>query len=102
MLLVSARRSAYARHERVGKLFTSICLYEIVVWGLYALVWGLADENQLLSVDVEIILFAMVRVKRRRKPDSSLMFWQRECLADGYWWSIIGFRSVMFQLLDGG
>jgi bacteriorhodopsin len=60
LLLISARRSAFKRHEKVGKFFTSICACEIVVWVIYALVWGLAVENHLMSVDVEIILLAIV------------------------------------------
>jgi bacteriorhodopsin len=59
-LLISCRRVAIARNAKVGKLFTVISLYTIVIWTLYPVVWGLGDETRHLTVDVEIILFAVV------------------------------------------
>jgi hypothetical protein len=82
---VPARRAAYSRHTNVGKFFTAICLYEIVVWSLYALVWGLADENQFVTVDVEIILFALVW---RTFNQTDLARWLGK---GGVWWVVVGY-----------
>lgn len=60
LLLASARRCANNRNERVGKLFTRLCIFTISVWSTYALVWALCYEYRLFSVDVEIIFFAFV------------------------------------------
>ena len=58
-------------------------MFEIVVWSLYALVWGLADENLLLNVDVEIILFAIVRFHIEEKLISV------GCSGQGSIWSMV-------------
>lgn len=84
LLLVSARRSAYERHERVGKFFTPLCVFAIFVWSLYALVWGLGEEYQLFNVDTEIILFAIVMLSVIILTDCSSIFWRKVFLELGY------------------
>ena len=64
--MVPVRRLSYFRHPDVGNFYNSISLYSIVIWTLYAVVWGLADENQLLNVDTEIILYAVVPLPQKR------------------------------------
>jgi bacteriorhodopsin len=60
VLLFPARHSAFARHARVGTLYTAISGYIIIIWILYALVWSLGDGFRTFTVDTEIVLFAIV------------------------------------------
>ena len=62
IILIPACRSANSRHAKVGKFYIGITLYAIVVWAIFAVVWGLADENRLFNVDTEIVLFAVVNL----------------------------------------
>jgi len=60
-LVIGARRASIARGARVGQLFTSISLYTIAIWTLYPIVWALGEGTQKVSVDTEILLYAVVR-----------------------------------------
>lgn len=59
-LVISSRHAAIARNSRVGQLFTSISSYTIVIWTFYPIVWALGKGTQRISVDTEILLFAIV------------------------------------------
>jgi bacteriorhodopsin len=59
-LVISSRRAAITRSASVGKFFTAISLYTIVIWILYPIVWALGEGTQTISVNSEIILYAVV------------------------------------------
>jgi bacteriorhodopsin len=59
-LVISSRRAAITRSATVGKFFTAISLYTIVIWVLYPIVWALGEGTQRISVNSEIILYAVV------------------------------------------
>lgn len=59
-LLTSSRRAAITRNARVGRMFTAISLYTIIVWSMYPIVWALGSGTQRISVNSEIIWFAVV------------------------------------------
>lgn len=63
-LVITSRRAAIARNARVGQLFTAISLYTLVVWTLYPVVWALGEGTQKITVNTEILLFAIVRLTR--------------------------------------
>jgi bacteriorhodopsin len=60
IILFPVRRSAVARHARVGKLYTPISVYVIIIWIMYTVVWSLGDGFRVINIDKEIILFAIV------------------------------------------
>jgi bacteriorhodopsin len=59
-LVFSSRRAAIARNAKVGRMFTAISLYTILVWSMYPIVWVLGVGTQRISVNSEIIWFAVV------------------------------------------
>jgi len=60
-LVITTRRAAIARNARVGQFFTAFSLYTLVVWALYPVVWVLGEGTQKVTVNTEIVLFAIVR-----------------------------------------
>jgi bacteriorhodopsin len=59
-LVLSSRRAAIARNAKVGRMFSAISLYTIIVWSMYPIVWALGEGTQRISVNAEIIWFAVV------------------------------------------
>lgn len=61
-LAVGARRTAKNRDEQVGKFFTYIAGYTLILWTLYPVVWGVGDGARRLSVDAEVLSYAILDV----------------------------------------
>lgn len=61
-LVITSRRAAISRSAKVGRFFTAISLYTIVVWAGYPIVSALGERTQRISVDTEIILFAILDI----------------------------------------
>lgn len=61
-LVIGARRTSAARSEEVGKFFTSIAIYTLVLWTLYPVVWGICDGARKISVDAEVVSYAVLDV----------------------------------------
>lgn len=55
-------RLARARSTSVGKLFGSLAAFTLILWTIYPIVWGVADGARKVSVDTEIILYAILDV----------------------------------------
>nr|AAQ75384.1 putative opsin [Oryza sativa Indica Group] len=58
-LAVNGRAQANARSQKVGSFFLAIAGYTLVLWTAYPIVWGIADGSRKLSVDAEIIAYAV-------------------------------------------
>ena len=101
-LVLSSRRAAIARNAKVGRMFSAISLYTIIVWSMYPIVWALGEGTQRISVNAEIIWFAVVCTLWGRELIFSSISWLRAFLEDGYWFLIWGFRRAMFRLPGGG
>jgi len=65
-LILSSRRAAIARNAKVGRMFTAISVYTIIVWTMYPIVWALGSGTQRISVNTEIIIFAVVCILLER------------------------------------
>jgi len=61
-LVVNGRPQAQAKSSKVGKFFAAISLYTILVWTAYPVIWGVADGSRILSVNQEIIAYAVLDV----------------------------------------
>jgi bacteriorhodopsin len=61
-LLLSSRHAAIARNPKVGRLFAGISMYTIIVWTIYPIVWALGEGTQRISVNTEILLYAILDV----------------------------------------
>ena len=65
-LILSSRRAAIARNAKVGRMFTAISIYTVIVWSIYPIVWALGEGTQRISVNTEIILYAVVCTLTRK------------------------------------
>lgn len=61
-LAISARRTAAARDAQVGRFFTYIAGYTLILWTLYPVVWGIGDGARRMSLDAEIVSYAILDV----------------------------------------
>jgi len=59
-LAVNGRAQAHARSQQVGSFFVAIAGFTILVWTAYPIVWGIADGARRISVDSEIIAYAVL------------------------------------------
>jgi len=62
ILIIPGRRSASTVSSSTYKLFTAIGTFTIVLWTMYPIVWGVADGARLVSVDAEIMAYAVLDV----------------------------------------
>jgi bacteriorhodopsin len=81
VLFIPARRAAFARNERLGRFFTAISVYTIIVWTAYPVVAQLGDGVDRITVDNEIILHGVVS-RVHFLTNESLISSQRE-FSDG-------------------
>ncbi|KAI9825812.1 MAG: hypothetical protein M1832_000752 [Thelocarpon impressellum] len=104
-LAVAGRRNAAARDAKTSTLYNSIALFTLVIWTIYPIVWGIADGSRKLSVDAEIISYAVLDVLA--KPIFG--FWlllSHEALEstnislDGFWAYGLGKREGALRVGD--
>lgn len=61
-LAVGGRRSVAARGTATAKLFSAIGGYTLTLWTIYPIIWALGVGSDKLSVDSEIIVYAILDV----------------------------------------
>jgi len=61
-LAFHGRANATARGDRLGKFYLAIGAFTLILWTLYPIVWGIADGARRISVDAEIICYAVLDV----------------------------------------
>lgn len=62
IMAVGGRRTVANKGSSTQKFFGSIGLFTLVLWTLYPVVWGLGEGSRILSVDGEIIAYAILDV----------------------------------------
>jgi len=62
LLAVGGRRTVKTKSANTAKFFAAIGGFTLVLWTLYPIVWGLGDGSRILSVDSEIIAYAVLDV----------------------------------------
>lgn len=62
LLAVSGRQTVAARDNKTATFFTSIGLYTLILWTAYPIVWGIGDGARHISVDAEIVAYAILDV----------------------------------------
>lgn len=62
ILAVEGRKTATAKGGKTGQFFAAIGGFTLILWTLYPIVWGLGDGSRVLSVDAEIIAYAVLDV----------------------------------------
>jgi len=58
-LAVNGRAQAQSKGENVAKFFLAIAGFTVIIWTAYPIVWGIADGARIVSVDGEIIAYAV-------------------------------------------
>lgn len=61
-LVITGRSTARAKGNTVSRFYTLIAGYTIILWTAYPIVWAIADGSRILSVDAEIIAYAVLDV----------------------------------------
>jgi bacteriorhodopsin len=61
-LAINGRASAQAKSQQVASFFIAIAGFTVVVWTAYPIIWGVADGARHLSVDGEIIAYAVLDI----------------------------------------
>lgn len=59
-LVVHGRASAAAKSDKVGGFFTAIAGFTLIIWTLYPIIWGFADGARHMSVNAEIVAYAIL------------------------------------------
>ncbi|KAH9203467.1 bacteriorhodopsin [Leptodontidium sp. 2 PMI_412] len=62
LLVIQGRSSATTQGPKVGTLFTSLAGFTLIVWTLYPIVWGIGDGARKISVDAEVVSYAILDV----------------------------------------
>jgi bacteriorhodopsin len=62
LLAIPGRKAVSAKSNATRTLFGSIALYTLVLWTLYPVIWGFGDGSRILSVDSEILAYAVLDV----------------------------------------
>lgn len=61
-ILAGGRKTAKAKDAKTATFYGAIGLFTVVLWTLYPIVWALGDGSRVLSVDSEIIAYAVLDV----------------------------------------
>jgi bacteriorhodopsin len=61
-LAINGRVQAKAKGSKVGRFFAAIAGFTIIVWAVYLIVWGIANGARKISVDSEIIAYAVLDI----------------------------------------
>lgn len=59
---IGGYRVISARTSRVKKLFSSLAIFTFILWTVYPVIWAIADGSGRLSVDSEIITYAVLDI----------------------------------------
>jgi len=74
ILAVHGRGKAQAKGGKVGGFFTAIAGFTLVIWTVYPIIWGIADGSRNMSVDQEIIAYAVLDVLAKPVFGAWLLF----------------------------
>jgi bacteriorhodopsin len=86
-LVIPGRRAVLTKDSSTAKLFAAIGGFTIILWTLYPIVWGVGDGARKLTVDAEIIAYAVLDVLTKPVFGFWLLFAHasRTSSVDGFW-----------------
>lgn len=61
-LIINGRATASAKGGKVGSFYAAIGGFTVIIWTIYPIVWGIADGSRNMSVDQEIIAYAVLDI----------------------------------------
>jgi bacteriorhodopsin len=72
------RQAILDRGSKLARLYSALTGYTIVVWTAYPIVWGVVAGTRGVSVDAEIVIFAVLDVLAQGVFGAWLLFsWRR-------------------------
>lgn len=83
-------RTVTAKGSKVQKLFTSLAIFTVVLWTAYPIVWSVAGGARKVSVNTEILIYAVLDALAKPVFGLWLLFSHRSTPEtnvdlDGYW-----------------
>lgn len=87
-LVIPGRRAVMAKDNKTAKLFGAIGGFTLILWTLYPIVWGFGDGARKLTVDGEIIAYAVLDVLAKPVFGFWLLFansGNANTSIDGFW-----------------
>jgi bacteriorhodopsin len=105
VLATSGRRNAAARDSKTATFYNSIALFTLILWTAYPIVWAIGDGARILSVDAEIIAYAILDVLAKPVFGTWLLFTHDRLPAshvplDGAWSHGFGKREGILRVGD--
>jgi len=86
-LVVPGRQAVRAKDGSTAKLFASIGGFTLILWTLYPIDWGIGDGSRHLSVNAEIICYAVLDVLAKPVFGFWLLFAHRSAPTVEGWWA---------------
>jgi len=89
-LLVTGLSTARVKSKAVSNFYTMIAGYTLIIWLAYPIIWAVADGTRHLSVDGEIIAYAVLDVLAKGVFGAWLLFTHKrmpdtDITLDGFW-----------------
>ncbi|KAL3423168.1 heat shock protein 30 (bacteriorhodopsin) [Phlyctema vagabunda] len=86
-LAIPGRRAVASKDAKTSKLFVSIASFTVIIWTLYPIVWGIGDGARKMSVDAEIVSYAVLDVLAKPIFGFWLLFAHSKGAAsvEGFW-----------------
>jgi len=73
-LIITGRRTSKLRGDRVSSAYVGLSLYTVLLWTAYPVVWALAEGTNFLSVDQEILAYAILDVAAKAVFGAALLY----------------------------
>lgn len=61
-LAVGGRKTVLTKDSKTAKFYSALGLFTLIVWSAYPVVWAFGDGSRILSVDGEIIAYAVLDI----------------------------------------
>jgi len=89
-LAINGRNTVRAKSGNVANFYGALAAYTLIIWAAYPIVWGLGDGARRLSVDGEIIAYAVLDVLAKGGFGAWLLFMhsrvpETNVKLDGFW-----------------
>jgi bacteriorhodopsin len=103
-LAINGRTQVRAKSDNVANFYMAIAAYTLILWAAYPIVWGIGDGARRLSVDGEIIAYAVLDVLAKGVFGAWLLFMharvpETHAKLDGFWASGLN-REGLVRLDD--
>jgi len=61
-LAIGGRATVKAKDKKTGTFYVAIASFTLILWTIYPIIWGIADGSYKVSVDTEIVSYAVLDV----------------------------------------